>query len=573
MAFWKSNPPPPLEIPPLDVVRHYHEATKHHFHRYARSAGYLDWDTQPHPFRRFEGAEELLLPFAAEDSTPPYGAILRGDPIPPRPVDRATIAQLFELSLGLSAWKEIPGSRWALRVNPSSGNLHPTEGYLVTGGAFDGTPLVAHYAPDRHAFEVRARFGEAEWNALADGFPRDSFLVGLASIHWREAWKYGERAFRYCQHDAGHALACLRLSAAALGWNLVHLSGLGDREVAALLGLDREDGRHPNESEHPDLVAVVFPGPMPASCPRTFAPEAIHAITGSDWTGTANQLSADHVDWAIIDAVAEAAEKPRTEPRPMLAQTSTPGMDQEFPALPLDDLPARTLFLQRRSAVAYDGRTGISREAFYRMMLSVYPRALGSGAARAPFDAVDWEPSIHLGLFVHRVEGIPPGLYVLARRPEAVDALKSAMRADFQWTQPEGCPAGLPLFLLLEGDARAMASQVSCHQDIAGGGAFSMGMISEFSDSLERHGAWFYRNLFWETGMIGQVLYLEAEAAGIRATGIGCFFDDPVHQLFGLSDRKFQSLYHFTVGGPVDDERLSTLPPYTPEMIGDPERQ
>ena len=55
---------------------------------------------------------------------------------------------------------------------------------------------------------------------------------------------------------------------------------------------------------------------------------------------------------------------------------------------------------------------------------------------------------------------------------------------------------------------------------------------------------------------------LEAEAAGIRATGIGCFFDDPVHQVFGLDDLAFQSLCHFTVGGTVEDPRLTTLLPY-----------
>jgi len=48
----------------------------------------------------------------------------------------------------------------------------------------------------------------------------------------------------------------------------------------------------------------------------------------------------------------------------------------------------------------------------------------------------------------------------------------------------------------------------------------------------------------------------------VRATGIGCFFDDPVHRVFGLEDLAFQSLYHFTVGGPVDDPRLTTLAPY-----------
>jgi hypothetical protein len=55
---------------------------------------------------------------------------------------------------------------------------------------------------------------------------------------------------------------------------------------------------------------------------------------------------------------------------------------------------------------------------------------------------------------------------------------------------------------------------------------------------------------------------LEAEAAGIRATGIGCFFDDPVHRVFGFSDLEFQSLYHFTIGGPVEGSRLTTLAPY-----------
>jgi hypothetical protein len=58
------------------------------------------------------------------------------------------------------------------------------------------------------------------------------------------------------------------------------------------------------------------------------------------------------------------------------------------------------------------------------------------------------------------------------------------------------------------------------------------------------------------------VLYLEAEASGIRATGIGCFFDDATHELFGLAGDRYQVLYHFTMGGAVDDPRLQTIPPY-----------
>lgn len=51
--------------------------------------------------------------------------------------------------------------------------------------------------------------------------------------------------------------------------------------------------------------------------------------------------------------------------------------------------------------------------------------------------------------------------------------------------------------------------------------------------------------------MLGQILYLEAEAAGVHGTGIGWFFDDAVHGVLGLNDLRWQSLYHFTVGEPL----------------------
>jgi hypothetical protein len=221
---------------------------------------------------------------------------------------------------------------------------------------------------------------------------------------------------------------------------------------------------------------------------------------------------------------------------------------------------------QRRSLLACDGRTSIPGERFYRMLGRVMPGAPLPVAERPmPWDAIPWAPAIHLGLFVHRVEGVEPGLYALARDPAKLAKLKGAMHPHFSWQQPPGCPQPLPLFLLERGDARALATQVSCRQDIAGDGAFALGMLAEYRATLVAHGPAFYRRLYREAGLVGQVLYLEAEAAGVRSTGIGCFFDDPVHQVFGLRDLEFQSLYHFTVGGPVDDPRLTTLPPYTRE--------
>ena len=163
---------------------------------------------------------------------------------------------------------------------------------------------------------------------------------------------------------------------------------------------------------------------------------------------------------------------------------------------------------------------------------------------------------------VHRVRGLTPGLY-LFERDEAVHVrLRPGLRESFLWARPGGCPDHLRLFRLSAEDLRGTSGRVSGHQDIASDGAFSLGMIADSGDAVRAAGAWWYRRLFWEAGVVGQVLYLEAEAAGVRGTGIGCYFDDAFHDLLGLKTDRFQDLSHFTLGGPVEDTRLQTHPPY-----------
>lgn len=533
---------------PQAIVRHYHEATKHHRHRYAPSLGYLDWATQPHPFRRFEGVPLLELPFPESDGAMAFDAIYDGA-AEPRPVGVDTIAGLFYFSLALSAWKQHGDSRWALRVNPSSGNLHPTEAYLVAGvvpGCSEG-PAVFHYAPDVHGLERRAE--------LDTPLPEGVMLIVLTSIHWREAWKYGARAYRYCQHDAGHALAAIRLSAGLLGWSVRLLTAAARRDLAALTGVDRDDGGHRHEPEVANMALLLETRRGGPPCP--WDGEEIASLAVGRFHGVANRLSQAHHPWPIIDEVERAVNagaRPGGEP-PM------PDDGEPVPrgavAPPSVTTDAGSLIRRRRSAVAMDGRTGMTAVTFFRMLARTLP-----AAACRPWDVIPWAPRVHLGLFVHRVEGLAPGLYALVRNDEHVDALRASMHENFAWCRVPAAPAWLPCYLLAAMDTRDLARTASCHQDIAADGAFGAGMLAWFDPALNTRGPACYPQLFWETGAIGQVLYLEAEAAGVRATGIGCFFDDAAHEIFGLHGRSFQSLYHFTVGRPVDDTRITTQPAY-----------
>ena len=166
--------------------------------------------------------------------------------------------------------------------------------------------------------------------------------------------------------------------------------------------------------------------------------------------------------------------------------------------------------------MAFEGATALAADAFFAMLDATRARAA------PPWSAWRGPALVHPALFVHRVEGLVPGLYVLVRDPAALAPLRRAMRPEWLWEKAG--PADLPLYLLLPRDLRREAQAVSCHQEIAADSCFALGMLGRYR--LAEQDPWRYRTLHWECGMLGQALDLEAEAAGIRGTGIGCFFDD-----------------------------------------------
>jgi len=533
-------------------VDDYHQRSKHSLQRYAVGPDGLDWDTQPDPFRRFAGCPRFALPLPAKNLIVDFNDVYNQQRITPAILDQTTLGALFELSLGLTAWKVYGKDRWALRANPSSGNLHPTEAYLLFAGSNIIPAGVYHYHSHDHCLEQRCNL-KPQSQALASLLDNGTFLIGLSSIHWREAWKYGERAFRYCQHDVGHALAAIRYAAAVLGWKVHLLEHISDAQIASLLGLNRSADFKAAENETPDLMLLVTTSAdtQAVDIDHDKINRLIDLTASGEWKGQANTLSPDNrIHWDIIDQVSTRCEKPETQPLHWLPH--------DYPAItPSEsDFDASSLIRQRRSAQAFDAKTVLPLSQFYRMLDSLLPRK-----NTTPFDALPWQPRIHLVLFVHRVEGLQPGLYVFPRSESGELLLTQNLRDSFDWSRPPICPESLPLYHLVSANSQNAARTVSCHQDIASNGAFCIAMLAEY-DSHVTDKPWIYKQLFWEAGMIGQSLYLEAEAVALRATGIGCFFDDAVHEILGINNKTLQAIYHFTVGTPVLDTRLISLPPY-----------
>jgi SagB-type dehydrogenase family enzyme len=543
----------------LEGVIAWHRLSSHAPGRFAPGPGGLDWVTQPDPFRHYTGAFRIPLDLADTDHPLANPTLDEACGFPNAPDTLSPLkclGRLLQDSLGLSAWKEFNGSRWALRMNPSSGNLHPVELHLM-GGPLPGVceqAWVAHYDPLEHALELRAVLPDRLWNRLSADLPSGSLLLGLTVIPWREAWKYGERAFRYVHHDTGHALGALAFAAAPLGLELRVQESLGAEAFRVLFGLENPEAPF---AEIPAALVVV----CPAGSPPVRLPESVAAEWRDlEWQGQPNPLGALPRNWPGIPRMVEW-----TAARDVSAPVETVDVPESIDNIPPSTMPVRHLIHRRRSAQAMDGQTGMTRDSFRRLLLRTLP-----AHDHLPLSLLPGPARVSLLLFVHRVEGIEPGLLMLVRRPEHETALRTACDPGLAWSRETAAGEDLPLFRLASGNWQQRSADVSCGQDIAGDGALSLGMLAEFRPALASRGPSLYPRLYWECGLLGQILYLEAEAAGLSGTGIGCFFDEEVHRCIGLTGDTFRSLYHFTIGGALVDTRLQTIAPYPHPRLRSP---
>ena len=147
---------------------------------------------------------------------------------------REQIAQLLWAAQGIT---QRSGGR-SLRSAPSAGALYPMEIYAVTK---DG---LYHYLPERNALEVLAETDlrkELSGAALGQSAVSEAALdIVICAVYERLTSKYGERAKRYADIEAGHIAQNIHLQAVALGLGSVPVGAFDDGQVKKVLNLPKE---------------------------------------------------------------------------------------------------------------------------------------------------------------------------------------------------------------------------------------------------------------------------------------------------------------------------------------------
>jgi SagB-type dehydrogenase family enzyme len=236
--------------------------------------------------------------------------------------------------------------------------------------------------------------------------------------------------------------------------------------------------------------------------------------------GRANKLSDEEIEYPLIERMHAATKVVLSSPG------VPPNEGSGAIALPPPATSERVfgaLVRARRSALDFRG----GAESMSLRQLSAILAAT-DGSYPTDFAATRF---VQLWLYVHRVDGLEPGVYRYWPKHGELERVRS-------------------------GDQRVAAAGLSLGQDLAGNACVAFSMIADLERATRMYGDRGYRYAHFEAGAIGQRLYLAAEAFGLRGTGIGAFFDDQVHRYLGLHPAQGQVIYHFAIGHPVFDSRL-----------------
>jgi SagB-type dehydrogenase family enzyme len=310
-------------------------------------------------------------------------------------------------------------------------------------------------------------------------------------------------------HDIGHAWQALTLAARSIGCESFALGHFSDEKIA--------EGCHLSQDEWPMLIVVLHGQSIPVSMK-----DPVETIL---FGGHPNRLSEEQIPYPLIERIHAATKLCVEATRPSLGQPKA--SDRGEIRMPPHHVSTSRNFgdvvRARRSALDFRaGRESISLSQL-ATLLSSTKEPLFADFATARF--------VHLYLYVHRVEGLAPGVYRY-------------------W------PEHAELEKIKDGDQRLVAAALSLGQDLAGNACLAFSMIGDFENAARSYGDRGYRYVHFEAGAIGQRMYLASEALGLRATGIGAFFDDEVNRYLSLAPELGQVVYHFAIGYPVSDPRL-----------------
>jgi hypothetical protein len=529
----------------IEELMNYHNNSPAPLHQLGENGVDMLPKHNPVGFQKYLGAEEVSLPLELAGRGHPYRSLYTGA-WNAEEMSLKSLSQFLRHGMGLASWKVDDQGESINRTNYSIDSVCPIEAYVVNYGFIENLkPGLYHFNAIEHQLSFRASFDPELCETLIQRFGEDAFLIGFSHQPWRHSIISQERGWRNTQLDMGHAIASMQLSSATQGWVMNWLQSMNDLELNVLLGLDRDREQAQNE-----FASSLW-------CIQKKEDSMIENTDADQWKGNFQNLNF-YGQVQNIDNQQSSAEVIKK----LQAWCRWPGEVYPKYNAPLRGEDERWLHpIQRsekilrslRPAEEFEAEASLSREDFFAILDKTLPRS-----KRYPFDGFSVAPKVHLLLFVHRVEEMQPGLYLLSRDQKSNISLKSQLAKDFEW-QPEGGPVNF--FRLQAGDFRKVTSTLWNQSNLGESAMFHVMMLADFDKSV-RLDLSTYPHIFWESGMIAQVLSTEATALHHRTHHLAHFIDEQCHLMLGLRADQFRCTYLSSYGQPSESKTVYKAPYY-----------
>ncbi|SMC20749.1 SagB-type dehydrogenase domain-containing protein [Desulfacinum hydrothermale DSM 13146] len=469
--------------------------------------GYLDWTARPSPFKEYRNLPSVDLPGEVSGAGTGFWDVVSQSSDPSRrPMDLTRLGRILHLAYGVTARSGRGRDAHFFRAAPSAGALYPCEIYVAVQsveGVGDG--LYHFDLAHNRLCELRPgvfwKDGK-EWAAV--------FFI--TALFYRSAWKYRDRAYRYCLLDTGHLLENVVLAAGAEGMGPRVLDPFEDELVNRFLGIDPERevclamvGIPSSQAGAGWERSPIAPGGPSFPDDRTLEPvqpEASRMSPSDRVPPTILQVHRETRDWI---------EAPEAGPGAAFREISDqPTVDVPRPAH-WPDAPAFAQVLWRRRSYRNFVDRGLSAEAF-----SFLVHGIGSG--------LDTFSGVSVSFLCAGVEGLDPGSYLWDEAASRAICRKA-------------------------GDARDQLASACLDQQWLRHAAVLWGFSADLQNLEKRLGPRAYRRALIQAGRLGQRLYLGATALDLGACGIGAYYDHEARYVLGLPE--FHHLIYVVATGPV----------------------
>lgn len=366
-------------------------------------------------------------------------------------------------------------------------------------------PFIGKYDAEEHTIEIIRTLSTEEWKTLTKGMIKPNWFLCITS-QFNKTFKHYH--FKKFQVDVGHLLTNFLLIGQQLNFHGQLISHFPPSMLDDLLNVSFGERCECVLNFHPNL-GIPIPTVLPALPPT----QRHHLSSSNEIAQTLQELTHKQLLQPLV-------QRKKVEKKKILERRRVQSFEQ---------------------STQFDKTYIMPYETFEQILQSLVTTLL-----HLRYEWLPWRESLQFAIFIHRVAGIKPGLYVLFLNDKQMTSFRSQCKIKFKWK--ETIPR-YRLFLLYEAPLDEMISDICIADPFIKDSCLTMSFVTSFKPFISTYGVSMYQRLFWEAGLVAELIRLECRLEKLDTVGHPFFYEQLFERIMGISHyEEYMNTYHLSIG-------------------------